>query len=42
MKLNDVIRTRRQALGLTQDELAARLHVTRQAVSGWERGVSLR
>ena len=28
------------ALGMTQDELAARLHVTRQTVSNYERGLS--
>ena len=40
MKLHDVIRTRRQTLGLTQEELAIRLHVVRQTVSKWEKGVS--
>ena len=28
----------RQRSGLTQDDLAERLHVTRQAVSAWETG----
>ena len=39
--MNDVgknIRRYRQQKGLTQDALAERLHVTRQAVSNWETG----
>lgn len=34
------ISEQRKALGLTQKELAARLHVTDKAVSKWERGVN--
>lgn len=34
------IADQRRALGLTQAEVAARLHVTDKAVSRWERGVS--
>lgn len=32
----------RQKKGISQQELASRLHVVRQTVSKWERGVSLR
>lgn len=34
------IRVYRRRLGLSQEELAARLHVTRQTVSSWERAKS--
>ena len=36
------IRRLRVAKHLTQEELAEKLFVTRQAVSAWETGVSLR
>lgn len=39
MMLSDVIRTRRQALGLTQEGLAARLGVSAPAVNKWERSI---
>lgn len=35
------LQSRRKALGLTQAQLAERLHVTDKAVSRWERGVGL-
>ena len=38
MELGGQIRKRRQALGLTQDELAERVYATRQSVSNWENG----
>lgn len=41
MKLNEKIFQHRRQLGLSQEELAERLGVSRQAVSKWELGVSL-
>lgn len=38
--LGRFVTERRRALGLTQKELATRLHVTESAVSKWERGLS--
>jgi len=38
MNLNEVIRDRRKELGLTQQELAARVVVARQTVVAWEKG----
>ncbi len=37
-KMGGFIAARRRALGLTQNQLAAQLHVTDKAVSRWERG----
>lgn len=39
--LNENIRNMRMALGLSQDELAEKLHVVRQTVSKWEKGLSV-
>jgi len=39
--LNETIQTLRKARGLSQEELARRLHVVRQTVSKWEKGLSV-
>lgn len=41
MEIGTMIRTRRTAQGLTQEQVAAALGVTATAVSKWERDVSL-
>ena len=38
METKDVILALRTKNGLSQDELAEKIHVTRQAVSRWETG----
>ena len=38
METKNIIHKLRSKLGLSQDELAAKVHVTRQAVSRWENG----
>lgn len=38
MKLAEQIKKYRKEQGLTQDQLAAELHTTRQTVSKWEQG----
>lgn len=40
--LSENIKYFRKQKGFTQEELAVRLHVVRQTVSKWEKGVSLR
>ena len=41
MKFSEQIREIRKENHLTQEEMAARLHVTRQAISNWENGKNL-
>lgn len=38
--LNENIKNLRKAKGLSQEELAIKLHVVRQTLSKWENGVS--
>ncbi len=40
MKINEIIRERRLAKGLTQEQLATFLGVTAPAVNKWEKGTS--
>ena len=42
MQLSEKIADLRRKAGLSQEQLADRLGVTRQSVSKWESGVSLR
>ena len=42
MEFGEKLRQAREAKGMTQQKLADRLFVTRQAVSRWECGGSLR
>ncbi|WP_446692496.1 helix-turn-helix transcriptional regulator [Ruminiclostridium cellobioparum] len=40
MKLADKILNLRKTCGMSQDDLAEKLNVSRQAISRWEMGVS--
>ena len=40
-RFSENLRRARCQAGLTQQQLAERLHVTRQSVSSWELGLSL-
>ncbi len=40
MKIAEQIKQRRQSLGISQEELAEKVYVTRQTVSNWENGKS--
>lgn len=41
MNISEIIKTAREDLGLTQEDLAEKLEVSRQAVSKWELGASV-
>lgn len=40
MELSEKIKELRKARGLSQEEMAERLHVSRQTISKWEKGLS--
>ena len=40
MTFNEKLRECREEAGLTQDDIAERLSLTRQAISKWERGIN--
>lgn len=42
MKINQIIREKRKALSLTQEQMAELLGVSAPAVNKWEKGDSLR
>ncbi|WP_143799028.1 helix-turn-helix transcriptional regulator, partial [Oenococcus oeni] len=38
MVFSEIISSKRRELGMTQDQVAELLHVSRQALSNWEKG----
>ena len=40
MDISNQIKTRREAMGLSQEQLAEKLYVSRQTISNWERVLS--
>lgn len=42
MNFNEKLISLRKSKGLSQEELGDRLHVSRQTISKWESGLSLR
>lgn len=42
MELGQRLKEHRKELGISQDELAERIFVSRQSISNWETGGSLR
>ncbi|WP_143808697.1 helix-turn-helix transcriptional regulator, partial [Oenococcus oeni] len=41
MSLGESLKSARNAVGLTQDQVAKKMYVTRQTVSRWEQGKTL-
>lgn len=41
MTIGEIIKIKRKHLNLTQDELADKIHVSRQTISSWENSKSL-
>ena len=41
MDISNQIKTRREAMGLSQEQLAEKLYVSRQTISNWERVYSV-
>ena len=39
MDISNQIKTRREAMGLSQEQLAEKLYVSRQTISNWEREI---
>lgn len=42
MDISNQIKTRREAMGLSQEQLAEKLYVSRQTISNWERDRRIR
>ena len=38
IKIGQFIKSEREKLGMTQDELSKKIHIGREAISKWERG----
>ena len=40
MEIGEKLRTARQRIGMTQEQVGQAIHVSRQTISNWETGVS--